>query len=96
MLLDRSYNIPDTRFQSNMFVAQISNNTRELIGKRQQGRVLMAVRGKLEQYAKVGETDQSGLGSWNVTDIINKVKKVRVITGYRYILSKQTTNTIFL
>ena len=54
MLLDRNYNIPEILFQSNIFIAQISNNTRELIGKRQQSRVLITVRGKLGQYAKAG------------------------------------------
>ena len=37
MLQDRNYNVPDTLFQSDVFAVQISNNTRELIGKRQQG-----------------------------------------------------------
>ena len=96
ILLDRNYNIPNTLFQSDVFMAQMSNNTRELIEKRQQGRVLTAIRGKLRQYAKAGETDQSELGRWNAIDIITEVKKVRVITGYRCVLLKQTTNTIFL
>ena len=71
-----------------MFVAQMSNNMRELIGKRQQGGVLITIRGKLGQYAKVGETDQLELGRQNVIDIITEIKKVRVITGYRSVLSK--------
>ena len=57
--------------------------------------MLTAVRGKLDQYAIVGELDQSGLGRQNVIDIITDIKKVRVITGYRCIQSKQTNNTIF-
>ena len=34
-LLDSSYNIPDTLFQSNSFIMNLTNNERELIGKRQ-------------------------------------------------------------
>ena len=54
------------------------------------------MRGKMGQHAKAGESDQSGLGRWNAIDINNDIKKVRVITGYRCVLSKQTNNTVFM
>ena len=47
LLLDRNYNIPDTLFQSNIYIAQMSNNTRELISKRQKRGVMTAIKGSL-------------------------------------------------
>ena len=58
--------------------------------------MLTAVRGKLRQYTKAGESDQSGLGRWNTINIITDIKKIRVIIGYRCVQSKQTNNTVFL
>ena len=62
ILLDSSYNLPESLFQSELYVARLSNNSRELIGKRQQGRVLSVVRGNLCSLATTSESDLSGLG----------------------------------
>ena len=34
VLLDSSYNIPESLFQSDLYIARLSNNSRELIEKR--------------------------------------------------------------
>ena len=61
-LLDSIHNTPESLFQSELYVARMSNNSRELIGKRQQGRVLSAVRGELYSIVRSSDSDSSGLG----------------------------------
>ena len=61
-LLDASYNIPLSLFQSDLYIMKMDNNQYGLIGRRQQGRVLLAVRGDLCVIAKSLEGDPTGLG----------------------------------
>ena len=60
--MDSSYNISDTLFQSDSFIVNLTNNERELIGKRQQGGILSAVRGDLCKFVKEYDSDPSKLG----------------------------------
>ena len=73
-LLDSSFNISNDSFQSDNFVVQSSNNKRKIIGKRKQDGIILAVRGLLHQFTKSGESDPSGLGTWNSLDRMMKYK----------------------
>ena len=96
VLLDSSFNIPELLFQSDLYVARLSNNSRELIGKHQQGGVLFVVRGDLCSLATASDSDNSSLGRWNSIDICNENIKLRMITTYRYVRSKQTENIVYM
>ena len=60
-LLDSLCNIPESLFQSDLYAARLSNNSRELIGKTQQDRVLSVVRGELCSIERSLDSDSSGL-----------------------------------
>ena len=51
LLLDHNYNILETLFNDEAPIVCISNNKIELIGRRQQGRALIVVRGNLCKIA---------------------------------------------
>ena len=69
-----SCRIPEALFQSDAYVAKISNKTRELVDKRQQGGVLSEVRGSLIKNTKSGDADSSSLGRWNSLDVVTYYK----------------------
>ena len=71
-LLDTSYNIPISLFQSDLHIVKMDNNQNELIGKRQQSRVLSAVQGDLCTIAKSMEGNPTKLGCWNAIDICSE------------------------
>ena len=61
-LLDSSYNILESLFQSDLYIACLSNNNKELISKRQQSGILSIVRGELCSLAQSSDSYTSGLG----------------------------------
>ena len=67
-----------------------------MIGKHQQGGVLSVVRGDLCLLATASDSDNSGLGRWNSIDIYNENMKLRMITTYHCIRSKQMENTVYM
>ena len=95
-LLDTFYNIPLSLFQSDLHIMKIDNNQHKLISRRQQGRVLSAVRGDLCVIAKSLEGDPTGLGRWNSIDICSDQCKIRFVTTYCCIKSRQIDNTVFM
>ena len=95
-LLDASYNIPLSLFQSDLYIIKMDNNQNELISRRQQDRVLLVVRGDLCAIAKLLEGDPTGLGRWNSIDIYSDQCKIRFITTYCCVKSRQTNNTVFM
>ena len=75
---------------------KIDNNQYELISRRQQGGVLSAVRRDLCAIAKLLEGDPTGLGRWNSIDICSDQCKIRFVTTYRCMKSRQIDNTVFM
>ena len=61
-LLNAIYNISEFLFQVEMHIAKLSNNSHELISRRQQGGVLSAVHGDLCALTRASEGDSSGFG----------------------------------
>ena len=62
LLLDQYYNIPETLFNNQTSIVCMSNNKIELIGRRQQGRTLTAVRGNQYKIATSIQSNSSSLG----------------------------------
>ena len=60
--LDATYNIIEFLFQAEIYIVRLSNNSHELISRRQQGGVLSAVHGDLCALTRASEGDSSGLG----------------------------------
>ena len=95
-LLDTIYNIPEFLFQVEMHIARLSNNSHELISRKQQRGVLSAVRSDLYTLTRALEGDSSGLGRWNIIDIQLEQCKVRFICAYHCMKSKQAENTVYM
>jgi len=74
----------------------MGNNQYKLISRRQQGGVLLAVRGDLCPIAKLLEGDPIGLGRWNSIDICSDHCKIRFVTTYYCVKLRQTDNTVFM
>ena len=74
----------------------MDNNRNELISKRQQDGVLLAVRGNLCAIAKSMEGDPTGLGCWNAIDICSEQCKICFVTVYCCVKSKYMDNTVFI
>jgi len=74
----------------------MDNNRNELISKRQQGGVLSAVRGDLCAIAKSMEGDPTRLGHWNAIDICSEQCKIRFVTAYCCVKSRQMDNIVFM
>ena len=49
----------------------LSNNSNELIGRRQQGGSMLVVRGEVSKHEIAAGTDPTGLGRWNYVDLVN-------------------------
>ena len=73
----------------------MSHNRNELIAPCQQGRVLMAVRGECVKLLTCSGSDESGLGHWNWVQTQNQDRKIRVISAYQAVKSRQTQNTMY-
>ena len=71
-----------------------NNNSNELIGKRQQGGVMLAIRGQVSKHATGTGSDPTGLGRWNYIDLTNGDKKVRIISAYQSVKSVSTLGTV--
>ena len=54
------------------------------------------VRGDLCSLATASDIDDSGLGRWNSIDICNENIKLRMITTYRCVRSKQIENMVYM
>ena len=72
----------------------LSNSTNELIGKRQQGGLMIAVKGEVSKYATATGADPTGLGRWNYVDLVNIENKVIFISAYQCVKSKTTLGTV--
>ena len=70
-----------------------NNNSNELIGKRQQGGIMMAIRGEVAKHATVTGADPTGLGRWNYIDLVNDGNKVRNISACQSVKSISTLGT---
>ena len=70
-----------------------NNNSNELIGKRQQGGIMMAMRGEVSKHATVTGADPTGLGRWNYIDLENYSNKIRIISAYKSVKSVSTLGT---
>ena len=54
------------------------------------------VRGNLCSLATASDSDDSGLGRWNSIDICNENMKLRMITAYHCVRSKQMENMVYM
>ena len=59
-----------------------NNNSNELINHRQQGGVLVVIRGQASRHATATGSDPTGLGRWNYIDLSHNNRKVRIISAY--------------
>ena len=57
---------------------------------------MTTVKGEYCEIVKTIAADLSGLGRWNYIDLQNSDRKIRIITVYQAVLSKQTENTIYM
>ena len=72
-----------------------NNNSNELIGKRQQGGIMMAIRGEVSKHATVTGADPTGLGRWNYIDLVNDSNKVRIVSAYQSVKSVSNLGTVY-
>ena len=84
----------------NLFRAESSfcifnNNSYEILGQRQQGEVLTSVRGEYRDLVWSSGYDNINLGRWNLLDLYHNWKKIRIVTAYRYVKSRQSENTVY-
>ena len=64
-------------FRHQPATSMISNNTNELIGRRQEGGSMIAVKVEVSKNATTIGADPTGLGSLDYVDVVNRVNKVR-------------------
>ena len=65
-------------FQHQPATSMLSNNSNELIGRRQQGRAMIDVRGEVSKHTTATGSDPTGLGRCNHVDLVNRGNKVRI------------------
>ena len=65
----------------------------ELIGKIQQGGVMVGVKGEISKNTSAVGADPTGLGRWNYIDVVNGPKKVRLISAYQSVKSTFSLGT---
>ena len=93
-LLDATCNTPSTLFAHETHVTKLSNNSNELINKHQQGGLMSSVRGECCKLVTATSCDPTGLARWQSIDLKNANGKIRFITAYQGVPSKQTSNTV--
>jgi len=93
-LLDATCNMPSTLFAHETHVTKLSNNSNELINKHQQGGLMSSVRGECCKLVTATSCDPTGLARWQSIDLKNANGKIRFITAYQGVPSKQTSNTV--
>ena len=71
-----------------------TNDSNELISKRQQGGVMMAIRGQVSKCTTETGSDPTGLGKWNYVDLSNGDRRVRIISAYQSVKSVSTLGTV--
>ena len=96
LLLSFKESLHTAMFRNQPATSILSNNTNELIGRRQQGGVMLAVKGEVAKYATSTGADPTGLGRWNYIDVVNREKKVRIISAYQCVRSKTSLGTVYL
>ena len=83
-------------FRHQPATSMLSNDSNELIGKRQQGGSMLAVRGKVSKHATVAGANPTCLGRWNYIDLFNRGNKMRVTSACQCAKSKSTMGTVHL
>ena len=74
----------------------LSNNSNELISRRQQGRSMLDVRGEVSKHVNVTASDPTDLGRWHYFDLVNRDNEVRLISVGQYVKYKSTLGTVCL
>ena len=95
-LLSHKDSMHTTLFLYQPTTSILSSNSNELIGKRQQGGSMSAVRGDASKCATVAGADPTGLGRWNYTNLVNDSNKVRIMSACQRVKPKSTLGTAHL
>ena len=77
-MLSSKDSLRTTLFRHQPTTSPLSNDSIELIGKRQQGRSMLVVRGQVPKHATFVGADPTCLGRWKHVDLVNRGNKMRV------------------
>ena len=94
-LTTKTFSLRNKLFQNRTATVSIaSHNTYELLGKRQQGRVLTGVMGSLTNAVVATGSDSTGLGRWNWIELKGGSCSTFIITAYQSVKSRSSVNTV--
>jgi len=94
-LLHQSNTVVNNLFQDKDHFTIISYNKRELIGARQQGRVLTSIKGDYAKLITKAGSNSSGLGTWNWVKIQSEHRKILIMPAYQCVKLRQINNTVY-